>query len=58
MKQDFIKEIHSNFPERAEKILESILSEPVTSIRINSRKPAKASGLEKVKWCDNGFYLK
>lgn len=55
MKQDFIKEIHSNFPERADKILESILSEPVTSIRINSRKSAKASGLEKVNGAITAF---
>lgn len=39
--------------------LQSALSElPVTSIRINPHKSTRLPNIEKIPWCENGFYLK
>lgn len=58
--QDFITRIQTQFPDKWEKLTESLESEPLTSIRINPRKNAALiyDLSEKNNWCHHGFYLK
>ncbi|MDE5881550.1 MAG: hypothetical protein K2H60_07440 [Muribaculaceae bacterium] len=54
----FIEMLHSLLKEEAPLLIEALQRPPVTSVRLNSRKPgATFSDSIPVKWCANGFYL-
>lgn len=54
----FIDMARSLFKEDAQEFLDAMQKPPVTSVRLNSRKPgAEFQGAVAVKWCPTGFYL-
>ncbi len=54
----FTEMLHSLLKEEAPLLIEALQQPPVTSVRLNSRKPgATFSDGIPVKWCANGFYL-
>ena len=54
----FIEMIQSLLGEEAPQLLEALQSPPVTSVRLNTRKPGAAfPEATRVKWCPTGFYL-
>ena len=56
---DFISMLHDLLGEEAEQLIESLNEPPITSVRLNRRKPgAEFEGAEKVPWCPSGLYLK
>lgn len=57
--QGFAERMHADLGCQAEELLESLRAAPVTSIRLNPRKPVRLpfDSLERVKWCADGIYL-
>lgn len=54
----FIDMIRNLLKEEADEFLEAMQQPPVTSVRLNSRKPgAEFPDGRSVKWCSNGYYL-
>ena len=54
----FTDMIHGLLGEEAPQLLEALQRPPVTSVRLNTRKPGAAfPGAHQVKWCPSGFYL-
>lgn len=57
--EEFIKEMQLLFGEEAEKLISALNEAPVTSVRVNKRKPmAQFPDSDPVKWCSSGWYLK
>ncbi len=62
MPQGFVEEIQELLPEEADNLLDALNMEPEVSIKLNIRKLSEPSilgyeGLERVKWCESGYYL-
>jgi 16S rRNA C967 or C1407 C5-methylase (RsmB/RsmF family) len=53
----FIQRIKCDLAEQAVQFINSLQTISPTSIRINPIKNFEPANLEKVKWCDTGFYL-
>lgn len=57
--EGFREMLHRLMDNEAEDLIKALDEEPVTSIRINKRKPVtEFSNMEYVKWCESGYYLK
>ncbi len=56
--EKFIERIKLDLKEDADKFFSSLNQDIPISIRINPAKGYDAEGLERVLWCDTGFYLK
>lgn len=55
---DFKEMLYDLLGEEARQLISELDNKPVTSVRINRRKPvAEFTDAEKVPWCDSGFYL-
>lgn len=58
----FIEEMQLLLPEEADDLFSALQKEPETAIKLNLRKlsdPASIgyTGMEKIKWCNSGYYL-
>lgn len=58
----FIEEMQLLLPEEADDLFSALQKEPETAIKLNLRKlsdPASIgyNGMEKIKWCNSGYYL-
>lgn len=58
----FISELESLIPDEAEECISALEQAPATSVKLNTRKCDDPSilgygELERVKWCDTGYYL-
>lgn len=59
LKEEFKEMLRNLLGEEAEELIKALDTPPVTSVRLNRRKPgAEFDDAEPVKWCDSGFYLK
>ncbi|MCH4156605.1 MAG: rRNA cytosine-C5-methyltransferase [Muribaculaceae bacterium] len=59
IKDEFKDRIRRDLPETGEKLIAALENdEATTAIRINRRKCPEMPELERVAWCENGFYLK
>ncbi|MBP5704403.1 MAG: rRNA cytosine-C5-methyltransferase, partial [Paludibacteraceae bacterium] len=54
---DFIADLHEYLPAEHQQLIDALATEPVSSIRLNRRKIDIECSLEKVKWCEDGYYL-
>ena len=58
LKEEFKEMLRNLLGEEAEELIKALDTPPVTSVRLNRRKPgAEFDDTEPVKWCDSGFYL-
>ena len=57
LKADFIKQITELMPNEAEALLSVLQTEPVVSVRVNTRKQEVTQAVNPVKWCEAGRYL-
>lgn len=57
LKADFIKQITELMPNEAEALLSALQTEPVVSVRVNTRKQEVTQAVNPVKWCEAGRYL-
>ncbi len=59
MPDDFIADLREYLPADHQQLIDALATEPVSSIRLNKRKleTSANTSLEKVKWCEEGFYL-
>jgi len=55
--ESFIKRIHTDLGTEAGSFLASLETESPVSIRVNPAKNFNPEGLDRVVWCENGFYL-
>ena len=54
---DFIADLREYLPNEHQQLIDALATEPVSSIRLNRRKIDTECSLEKVKWCEDGYYL-
>jgi len=54
----FTERIRKQFPSSADLFLESLDQDPAISIRVNPAKFREEFLLEKIPWCNNGYFLK
>ena len=57
MPDDFIADLHEYLPAEHQQLIDALATEPVSSIRLNRRKIDIVCSLEKVKWCEDGYYI-
>lgn len=57
--KDFIDMLHDLLQDEADELIESLNQPPITSVRLNKRKPgAEFDNVNPVPWCPSGLYLK